>query len=181
MLNNQEVGMSSLPFNNNPAYFRGNFQLEPITAVFKQHLELICFLLIAFILLGNALIENNEKQRVLADPQKNDFFYVDYRAIDPSSDARFRYVPMKVLNITDDIFTFKVGNIAHTTPVSPNQHAKFDKALLLRNYYRVDNLVLNKSQVDELVSTGAIYDARRPRNIYINGWMVLHIKELATE
>lgn len=181
MLNNQEVGMSSLPFNNNPAYFGGSFQIEPITAVFKQHLELICCLLIALIFLGNTLIENNEKQRVLSDPQKNDFFYVDYRAIDPSSDQRFRYVPMKLLNIVDGIFTFKVGNIAHTTPVSPNEHAKFDKALLLRNYYRVDNLVLTKVQLDELVATGAIYDARRPRNIYINGWMVLHIKELAPE
>lgn len=181
MLNNQEVGMSSLPFNNNPAYFGGSFQIEPITAVFKQHLELICCLLIALIFLGNTLIENNEKQRVLSDPQKNDFFYVDYRAIDPSSDQRFRYVPMKLLNIADGIFTFKVGNIAHTTPVSPNEHAKFDKALLLRNYYRVDNLVLTKVQLDELVATGAIYDARRPRNIYINGWMVLHIKELAPE
>lgn len=173
--------MSSLPFNNNPAYFGGSFQIEPITAVFKQHLELICCLLIALIFLGNTLIENNEKQKVLSDPQKNDFFYVDYRAIDPSSDQRFRYVPMKLLNIADGIFTFKVGNIAHTTPVSPNEHAKFDKALLLRNYYRVDNLVLTKVQLDELVATGAIYDARRPRNIYINGWMVLHIKELAPE
>lgn len=181
MLNNQEVGMSSLPFNNNPAYFGGSFQIEPITAVFKQHLELICCLLIALIFLGNTLIENNERQRVLSEPQKNDFFYVDYRAIDPSSDQRFRYVPMKLLNIADGIFTFKVGNIAHTTPVSPNEHAKFDKALLLRNYYRVDNLVLTKVQLDELVATGAIYDARRPRNIYINGWMVLHIKELAPE
>ena len=173
--------MSSLPFNNNPAYFGGCFQLEPITAVFKQHLEVICCLLIALIFLGNTLIENSEKQRVLADPQKNDFFYVDYRALDPSSDARFRYVPMKVLNITDGIFTLRVGNIAHTTPVSPNEHAKFDKALLLRNYYRVDNLVLTKVQLDELVATGAIYDARRPRNIYINGWMVLDVKELVPE
>lgn len=43
-----------------------------------------------------------------------------------------------------------------------NQHAKFDKALLLSNDYRVDNLVLSKEQVDELASNGAIYDARRP-------------------
>lgn len=48
-----------------------------------------------------------------------------------------------------------------------NQHAKFDKALLLSNDYRVNNLVLSKEQVDDLVSNGAIYDARRPRNIYI--------------
>lgn len=173
--------MSALPFNNNPIYLRGNFQLEPIALILKQHVELVFLLLVALVFIGNTFIENSEKERVLAEPQKNDFFYIDYRAIDPSSDARFLYVPMKILSIENDIFTSKVGNIAHTTPVSPNQHAKFDKALLLRNYYRVDNLVLNKEQVKKLVSSGAIYDARRPRNIYINGWMVLHINELEAE
>lgn len=173
--------MSALPFNNSPAHFRGNFQLEPIMTLFRQHAELACLVLIAVFFIGNAFIESNEKHKVLANPQKNDFVYIDYHAIDPSSDARFRYVPMKILHIDNDMFTFKVGNIAHTTPVSPNQHAKFDKALLLRNYYRVNNLVLSKEQVDDLVSNGAIYDARRPRNIYINGWMVLHTDELVSE
>ncbi len=173
--------MSSLPFDNNPAYLRGSFQLDPLTALLKQHAELVCFLLIAFFFFGNAFIENSEKERVLSNPQKNDFFYIDYRAIDPTSDARFRYVPMKLLSVDNDTLTFKVGNIAHTTPVSPSQHAKFDKALLLRNYYRVDNLVLSKTKVNELVNSGAIYDARRPRNIYINGWMVLHLNDLVPD
>ena len=173
--------MPALPFNNNPAYFRGNFQLDPAIALLKQHAELVCFFLIAFFFIGNALIENSEKKRVLANPQKNDFFYIDYRAIDPSSDPRFRYVPLKLLNVDNNTLTFKVGNIAHTTPVSPSQHAKFDKALLLRNYYRVNNLVLNKEKLNELVASGAIYDARRPRNIYINGWMVLHLNELVPD
>ena len=173
--------MPALPFNNNPIYLQGNFKLEPFTALLKQHAELVCFALIAFFFIGNAFIENSEKERVLANPKKNDFFYIDYRAIDPSSDARFRYVPLKLLKVSNDTLTFKVGNIAHTTPVSPSQHAKFDKALLLRNYYRVDNLVLNKAKINELAASGAIYDARRPRNIYINGWMVLHLNELVPE
>lgn len=59
------------------------------------------------------------------------FFYIDYRAIAPSSDAKSRYEPLKLLNVDGDTLTFKVGNIAHISPVSPNQHAKFDKALLL--------------------------------------------------
>jgi len=173
--------MSSLPFNNSPVYLRGNFQIDAISVLLKQHAELVCFLFIALFFISNALIENSDKERVLANPQKNDFFYIDYRAIDPTSDARFRYVPMKVLSADSNTLTFKVGNIAHTTPVSPSHHAKFDKALLLRNYYRVDNLVLNRNKINELVKSGAIYDARRPRNIYINGWMVLHLNELVKE
>ncbi|WP_390383344.1 hypothetical protein [Alteromonas sp. MTD1] len=48
----------------------------------------------------------------------------------------------------------------------------------MRNYYRPDTLVVSKARLGTLVSSGAIYDARRPRNIYINGWMVLHVSEL---
>lgn len=109
--------MSALPFNNSPAHFRGNFQLEPITTLIRQHAELACLVLIVVFFIGNTFIESSEKHKVLADPQKNDFVYIDYRAIDPASDAGFRYVPMKILNIENGMFTFKVGNIAHTTPV----------------------------------------------------------------
>jgi len=41
--------------------------------------------------------------------------------------------------------------------------------------------VLSKTKVNDLVTSGAIYDARRPRNIYINGWMVLHLNELVPD
>ena len=37
---------------------------------------------------------------------------------------------------------------------------------------------MSKARLEGLVLSGAIYDARRPRNIYINGWMVLHFSEL---
>jgi hypothetical protein len=85
---------------------------------------------------------------------------------------------LKLLSITGGHYKFKVGNIAHSTPVSPAEHAKFDKALLLRNYYRKNELVLTRKAINELVRSGAIYDARRPRNIYISGWMVLSLDEL---
>jgi len=42
-------------------------------------------------------------------------------------------------------------------------------------------LCLAKKKVNDLVTSGAIYDARRPRNIYINGWMVLHLNELVPD
>ena len=54
--------MSALPFNKNPAYLRGNFQIEPLTALFKQHVELVCFFLIALFFISNAFIENSEKE-----------------------------------------------------------------------------------------------------------------------
>lgn len=37
---------------------------------------------------------------------------------------------------------------------------------------------MSKARLEGVVSSGAIYDVRRPRKIYINGWMVLHVGEL---
>lgn len=161
-----------------PHYVKGSHDVRLFLDGIKAHVEIVLLLVAAIFFVSTHIIQVNEKERVLASPQINDFFYIDYRAIDSGSDMRFRYVPLKLLNITDGHYTFKVGNIAHSTPVSPAEHAKFDKALLLRNYYRKDELVLTQEALSSLVSSGAIYDARRPRNIYISGWMVLSLDEL---
>ncbi|MDB2331697.1 hypothetical protein N9V74_08340 [Alteromonas sp.] len=159
-------------------YAKGNHDVRLFIDGFKAHIEIVLIVFAAMFYISTHIIEVNEKERVLAAPQVNDFFYIDYRAIDSESDMRFRYVPLKLLNINDGHYTFKVGNIAHSTPVSPAEHAKFDKALLLRNYYRKDELVLTQDAINAFVRSGAIYNARRPRNIYISGWMVLTLDEL---
>jgi hypothetical protein len=76
--------------------------------------------------------------------------------------------------------TFKIGNIAHSTPVSPSQHMKFDSAMH-RNFYRATTLSLSKSKVSVLYNSGVIYDARRPRNIFIDGLGVLTLAELNSD
>lgn len=57
--NSNDVFMSTLPFNNNPAYLRGNFQLEPVNTVIKQHAEFVCFFIIVLFFACNAFIENS--------------------------------------------------------------------------------------------------------------------------
>lgn len=172
--------MNMLPMTlaHTPHYAKGNHGIWLFVDGIKAHVEIVLLFVAALFFISTHIIEVNEKERVLAAPQINDFFFIDYRAIDSESDMRFRYVPLKLLSITGGHYKFKVGNIAHSTPVSPAAHAKFDKALLLRNYYRKNKLVLTRKAINELVRSGAIYDARRPRNIYISGWMVLSLDEL---
>ncbi|WP_416306910.1 hypothetical protein [Neptunicella sp. SCSIO 80796] len=117
---------------------------------------------------------------IVEHPRKNDFFYVDYLAIDANSDFSYRYIPMKVIAVNNDVVRFKVGNIAHSKPVSPRQHAQFDAAMQ-RNYYRADAVELSRQQIEQLFDSGAIYTARRPDNIYIDGWIVLSQRELVEE
>ena len=55
------------------------------------------------------------------------------------------------------------------------------KPALLKNYYKADNLFLPFNEIDALIESGAIYNARRPQNVYIGGWIVIHEHEIMDE
>tara|TARA_R110002153_G_scaffold110189_1_gene251123 strand:+ start:1049 stop:1555 length:507 start_codon:yes stop_codon:yes gene_type:complete len=114
---------------------------------------------------------------VVEQPKRNDFFFVDYFAIDDDSDAKYRYVPMRVLEVKDGSIVFKVGNVGQRTKLSPTKHVKADRAMH-KNFYRTDTLELSQTHITELFESDAIYAAVRPRNIFINGWVVMKLSEL---
>lgn len=119
-----------------------------------------------------------QAQTLIQELRKSDFVFIDYQAIDPESDKRFRYIPMKVLNSGEEHITFKVGNIAFTKPVSPRTHMQFDRPLLLRNFYRDDTFTIASQKVVDWFEQGIIYDVRRPKSIYIDGWIVIPEREM---
>lgn len=169
----------------NPALYSlrpsGYFSIRQLKDILKEHTEIV---LIVVFFIGYQFYIEREQQlmvSVIEQPRKSDFFYVDYFSLDKSSDARHRYVPMKVLEVTDDSVRFKVGNIAHSTPVSPRHHAKFDKAVVTKNYYRQKELILTHHEIKSLFRSGVIYNARRPKTIFIDGWVVIHEREMYLE
>lgn len=160
-----------------PSKMTGYLSFSALGEWLIEHIE-ITLLVICFI--GYQYVDYQRVQHatmVVQNPQQQDFLFVDYFALDKTSDARHRYVPLKVLKVSDQNVTFKVGNIAHSTPVSPSEHVKFDKAMR-RDFFRAETLTLSKDKVATLYNTGVIYDAQRPRNIYINGWIVMTLAEL---
>ena len=137
-------------------------------------------LVIAGLLIGYLLFlqyQAWQAQALIHELRKSDFVFIDYQAIDPESDKRFRYIPMKVLNSGEEHITFKVGNIAFTKPVSPRTHMQFDRPLLLRNFYRDGTITLATEKIVDWFEQGIIYDVRRPNSIYIDGWIVIPERE----
>lgn len=110
-------------------------------------------------------------------PQVNDFYFVDYHQIEPSSDAKFRYLPLKILAVSDNEIHFKVGNIGHEKAVPISTQVKFD-APMRRNYYRAEELLVSREVLASWLESGIIYDIARPQNIYINGWIVMKLSDL---
>lgn len=61
--------------------------------------------------------QHQTRMKLANFPQKNDFYFVDYHSIEPNSDAKFRYLPLKILAVEKDEVRFKVGNIGHEKAV----------------------------------------------------------------
>ncbi|GAA0854338.1 hypothetical protein GCM10009114_09680 [Aliiglaciecola litoralis] len=129
---------------------------------------------------GYSNIQHQHRMSLIEQPQIHDFYFVDYHLLAPTTDAKFRYLPLKVKSIDGDNVVFKIGNIGHTEKVSANNHVKSDAAMH-RNYFRKEELILPVSQLHSLAEQGVIYDIARPNNIFIEGWMVMHLSELNTE
>lgn len=168
----------------NPAIYSikpsGYFSIEQVKDIIKEHAELVLLVLFVIGYQFYAQRLHQETMRVIEQPRQSDFFYVDYFSLNKQSDTRHRYVPLKVVQVDSTSVTFKVGNIAHSTPVSPRGHAKGDAALA-RNYYRKDTLTLSRSDIAALFESGVIYDARRPKTIFIDGWVVIPEQEMFLE
>lgn len=47
-----------------------------------------------------------------------------------------------------------------------------------RNYFRADELLVSHEVLAKWLESGVVYDIARPQNIYINGWIVMHLAEL---
>lgn len=136
--------------------------------------------LVAALIIGIGISYMHDKQvtkMMVEAPQRNDFFFVDYFALDNSSNAKYRYLPLRVMEVKDQSLVFKVGNIAYTTKASPREHMMADKAML-KNFYRQKTMELTFEQLSVLYHSDVVYSAARPDNIYIDGWIVMHPREL---
>lgn len=47
-----------------------------------------------------------------------------------------------------------------------------------RDFYRQKGLTVSHQQLLDWVKEGIIYDIARPRNVYVNGWIVMYLHEL---
>lgn len=147
----------------------------------KLHWEFptIACLIAGYLLYGQ--YQQSVASDIVAHPRQSDFLFVDYYALNKSSDARYRFIPLKVIATDEQNITVAVGNIAYSEPVSPEKHVQFDRALLLRNYYRKNRLQFSRTELISMYNDGVIYDARRPDNIYISGWIVIKLSEVYSE
>lgn len=163
---------------------QGGYLSTPSFAQLKRFIEWngenFEWVLVVVVCLGLMLSSWHDKQvtkMVVENPQRNDFLFVDYLKIDDNSNVKYRYLPIRVIEVKENSLVFKVGNVGQSKMLSPTKHVKSDRAMH-KYFYRKETLELSLDKILELYETKAIYAAVRPRNIYINGWVVMNLSEL---
>ena len=148
--------------------------LRRVIGVFSDFIVII-FLIILYFAYNE--FQHRSRMQLIDEPRINDFYFVDYNLIEPSSDNWFRYIPLKVSSINGELITFKIGNLAYSEKVAIFEHVEFDMAI--KNFYfKKEDLEVSYQELSNWTDDGIIYDIARPRNIYINGWIVMNLSDL---
>lgn len=124
--------------------------------------------------------QHQTRMELIKQPKINDFYFIDYHAINKSSDAQYRFSPIKIETINDKTIEFELGNIGYTEQVAISEHFKTDAAIR-RDFYRQKGLTVTHKQLSDWIEQGIIYDIARPRNIFVNGWIVMHLHEMQND
>jgi hypothetical protein len=125
----------------------------------KSQTIVTIFLMILFFAYNE--YQHQSRMQLINEPMVNDFYFVDYYLIEPSSDAKFRFVPLKVTSIDSELVTSKVGNLGYTEKVVIYEHVEFDMAIkisILKIY-----IVVSYQTLSSWDGTGIIYDIARPK------------------
>jgi hypothetical protein len=142
-----------------------------------ENFEWVLVLLLLLWLMLSSIHDKQISKMIVDSPQRNDFFFVDYFTLNDESDAKYRYIPMRVLEVKDKSLVFKVGNVGFARKISPTKHVIGDRAMH-KNFYRKDTIELSLVQLAEMFESDIIYAAVRPHNIFIDGWVVMNKSEL---
>lgn len=148
--------------------------LRRVIGVFSDFIVIIFLIILYFVY---SEFQHRSRMQLINEPRINDFYFVDYNLIEPSSDNWFRYVPLKVSSINGELITFKIGNLAYSEKVAISEHVKFDVAIK-SFYFKKEDLEVSYQALSNWFDDGIIYDIARPRNIYINGWIVMNLSDL---
>ena len=113
-----------------------------------------------------------EKRDFLLTPVINDFYFVDLMHFKPDTHPRYRYTVLKVTEVDENKVIVLQGNMMHHKPVNARDHVGYDKPLN-RGFFTGKTLTIPLDELTALYNKDVIYDVRRPRNLFIDGSIVV--------
>ena len=170
-----ECGHCEAPFVKPKLFKELKRQMLPWTYLLSKHIGVFVLALFAWMFWQAQVDESQRTQALFDAPQVNDFFFMDYYAFNPDNPEahpKYRYTTLKTLAVDDDSVTLQLGNIFKSRAVAPREHVMADR-VMLPGFFSPEKIELSRTEFRQLYERGIFYDGARPKNLFIEGWIVL--------
>jgi hypothetical protein len=151
-------------------------QMLPLSYFFSKNLGMLVLILVAGLSYygyqARKLSQQQVVQAILTEPKVNDFFFIDYYRFDVKTHPKYRYTVLKATAVENDIVTLQVGNVLKSRQGNAHDQIKSDRAIL-DGFFSSRQLTLSTAELAELSAKDIIYEVRRPKNLAIDGWLVI--------
>ena len=159
-------------------YYRYTIDTEdPDPFLVKHRNKLIALVLIAVIAVAGSYFHNQLKleeqtRAIVADPQVNDFYYVDFRAIKDNLRPAEKFRMARVKDITGDVITINFSSYFYLQEHELNEAIRYAQ-LRFEKFFQEKRHNYKISELQAMIDSGAIVLARRPEGNMLDGNVVV--------
>ncbi|MFQ3277274.1 MAG: hypothetical protein ACI8SC_002269 [Colwellia sp.] len=148
---------------------------DPWLILHKTKIIILVFLVVAG-LVANIFYRDiklsEQTDAIIANPQLNDFYYVDFRIIKENLRPAEKFRMAKVQDITGDVVTINFSSYFYLQEHELNEAIRYAQ-LRFEKFFQEKRHNYTVSQLQEMVTSGAIVLARRPESNMLDGNVVV--------
>ena len=137
---------------------------------------IVLILLVAAGLAGSIFYKDlklsEQTDAIVADPQLNDFYYVDFRVIKENLRPAEKFRMAKVQDITGDVVTINFSSYFYLQEHELNEAIRYAQ-LRFEKFFQEKRHNYTVSELQKMVASGAIVLARRPESNMLDGNVVV--------
>jgi hypothetical protein len=115
---------------------------------------------------------NEETKAIVAAPEINDFYYVDFRVIKDNLRPAEKYRMAKVKDITGDVVTINFSSYFYLQEHELNEAIRYAQ-LRFEKFFQEKRHNYTVSELSAMIESGAIVLARRPKGNMLDGNVVV--------
>ncbi len=159
-------------------YYRYTVDTEdPDPWLIKHKTKLIALVVLAAIAVAASLFHkelklNEQTKAIVAAPEVNDLYYVDFRVIKDNLRPAEKYRMAKVKDITGDVVTINFSSYFYLQEHELNEAIRYAQ-LRFEKFFQEKRHNFKISELENMIESGAIVLARRPVGNMLDGNVVV--------
>ena len=150
---------------------------DPDPWLIKHKSKIITLVILAAVAVAGSIfykdnLLNQQTQAIVAAPQLNDFYYIDFRVIKDNLRPAEKFRMAKVKDITGDVVTLNFSSYFYLQEHELNEAIRYAQ-LRFEKFFQEKRHNYKISELQAMIESGAIVLARRPEGNMLDGNVVV--------